>query len=266
MRFRSTPPRILDRPEVYLEQARLHVDYARGLLDDLGWIVNARLVEKPTRHAFYGSADREFWAAGRVIAGGAVSFEDAWGGSPGSANELRRARVKAVVGRVQEALTGVPFSSREATPEIRAWVTSKISRDYPRLPNTLLTLFRGDGRNLRTRYRWIAATLADESVLPHFAPSALLRVRVVGEGNSPLEPSQIHFVRQKRGLFRTTEERLDSVARSGEKGVRAAYLEPGDYVIEVKADGYSEQSIPVQLEASVGCDRTIRLERSGPPK
>ncbi len=266
VRFRSTPPRAPDRPEVHIEQARLHVDLARGLLDDLGWIVNAHLVPKLNPHAFFASADRGFWASGRVTAGGALAFEDAWGGDPGSGNELRRAKVEAVVGRVREALTGIPFSSREATPGIRAWVTSKISRDYPRLPNTLLSLLSGDGRNLRTRYRWIAAALADESVLPHFAPSALLRVRVVGEENSALEPSQVQFVRQKRGLFRTTEERLDPIARFGEKGVRAAYLEPDGYVIEVKADGYSAQSIPVQLEAAAVRDRTIRLERSGPPK
>ncbi len=261
VRFRSTPPRAPDRPDVHLERAPLPAERAGLLLDDLAWIVAARLEAKPGPRHVFGVIDAEFWASGRVIASGAAVFEDAWGGGLDSLNELPHAKVRSVVARVMEGIDGAPFWPCEPTPEIRDWVDRKISRDYPRLPGSL----RRDAGVLRARYRWIAAALGGDSVLPLFAPSALLRIRIVGDKDRPVETTRFQLVRE-RGIFWRTKERVEAVARLREEGVRAACLDPGPYGVEVEANGYLAQSIPVQLEASTLCDRTVRLQPDDSPK
>ncbi|HKB16769.1 MAG TPA: hypothetical protein VKF62_11940 [Planctomycetota bacterium] len=241
--------------KVRIERAQMSPAAQVELLHDLAWISAARLEPREPASLLMVTGCSS-WSYVRISGGSRASWEDAWAGGSGSYGELRYAKSRACVARVEKALSVERFESSEVAPADRNRILESLStRTYAGRPWEAF----GGAESLTDPYRRLVVALDGDPDAR--LPTPREEVRIVIEGTPTFFEDLEHLTVWKTSGQEVAIHPSSCLRPLADLQCHAVRLAPGEYAVALDAPDYEPIRIPIVVRRGDPVKVVLQLVR-----
>ncbi|MCI0588258.1 MAG: hypothetical protein L0323_15620 [Planctomycetes bacterium] len=246
---------------VRLDRAGIPLADYLELLRDLAWISAARLDRRRTDPGLWSIIGCEAWSYVRLSEGARTAWEDAWAGATSSFDEVRYAKSRACVARVEEAASKAGHVSFVPSPEVRRRILDSLClRTYAGRP---WDAFGGAGR-LTDLYRRCVLALGGEPA--SCLPQPREEVEIVIEGTRSWFEVGDHVTVWAGSGKEVPIPPFPSLGLWRGPRCHAVRLAPGEYTVALDTPEFEPRRFPLTVRRGEPATVELDLVRRETPR